>query len=445
MERKNRFIAVTIFFISIPHNVFSQAENCTCNEIIIQKKHGTRKKINLQWYSNGAHGTTYKTKLGQDYLAKDANGHWEMGRIFDASEMKYWTSDTSPCPIPGDQTWNLPTTMVKNNESPLTFNVQCKGYRGYLSKNQKLICKDSTRLTATSFYAAINYCNENKACKAVHQHPTSHTYFYSCKGTKKHGSNNGIFYVKGYKGYRIKSGNLWCDNLYSLGTKVDNVPTAIHKCNQNDDCVGVKDIDGQAEEVLLCKSLIKNIEASKKGTTYQRKCVTKEKEKCQFPFTQKNKRYSSCTSDPHRKLMGVGFWCATSRYKLSARSVGEGAGWCKHGDDSYEEISNLDTVQANSPQDANMTIPNNDDIMDAYGGYIYAGGASLIVLIASAAVMSYYSKMKCKKEEMKSPDDDIKYEDDGYDYIGQLEMIPPNIGNVALSVNQNEDPNTTVI
>ena len=154
------------------------------------------------------------------------------------------------------------------------FVFECKGYLGYLPKNDQLICKGIEIIAAKSFSDAVKICNEKDNCKAVHHWTTSPEIFHICTGTKQRDATVGVAYVKGYEGYQKLGENVWCYDLHSGSKEFDNVPTAIKDCIKNDQCVGVKDIDNNGKKIIQCENFNNNTAHSTKGDTYRKKkCV----------------------------------------------------------------------------------------------------------------------------------------------------------------------------
>ena len=116
----------------------------------------------------------------------------------------------------------------------------------------------------------------------------------------------------------------------------------------------------------------------------------------------------------------------------------------------------VNEIELSSPQETNTTVSNDkideedesvESLMVEYGVYIFVGCGLFLVLVALAIILFCFVKRSKDKKEMQSTDDEAKFEDDGYDYIGQLELNQQNVRGVAIDenpppMNQNEDRNT---
>ena len=270
---------------------------------------------------------------------------------------------------------------LANMQTVYAFVLKCNGYLGYLPENQNLACVGPRKIFVESFLAAIENCNEDTSCNAVQQWRDSKNLFSSCKDTKKQNLPNGIFFVKG------------CATMHGL--------------------------------------------------------------ECQFPFIYKGTTYSSCTSEhnPAWSNQRSGFWCATSRYKGIVQGWAECEGWCKRGKQSNEEpsTSSLDSITTKTSQDPmtkgslkpRIVDLNEQSFIAKYDIYIYIGSALIIVLISIAVILTYFVKRNRRKGQTESPNDDTKYEDDGYDYIGQIDIIQQDEPEVNSDANSEYDSKNT--
>ena len=332
---------------------------------------------------------------------------------------------------------------------------------------------------STDFFDAIKACNEKIECTAVRQWNNHPTRFHTCRYTRENATVNGIVYVQLFAGYRKLSGKVMCENLFPADTKGKDAPTAVEECNRNDDCVGVKDINDTGEEVLQCKHVDKKISASTTvtGTTYQRECVTKKGRKCEFPFTYKGNTYSDCTSEFNQDWLNTGFWCSTNSFYLGRTSLGKCAAWgtreaqLKNGisilvintdEVSSSRSSNTLGPTGNSKNKTSTLIMNTDytssarspntvgsrdsNVMGIDGVYIYEGCTIFLVTIASAIMTCFAMRRKRHKNTKKITRDETNYEEDGYDCIGQLDIIPQTLDDATtdeniIPVSQNDDLN----
>ena len=91
-------------------------------------------------------------------------------------------------------------------------------------------------------------------------------------------------------------------------------------------------------------------------------------------------------------------------------------------------------------------LSNNSDsgsvsVLDTYGVYIYGGCTLLLSLIIVASIVFCVIKRKHDEKKMQSIHGDVEFEDDGYDYIGQLDTIQKCVRDVAVDGNQGDDLN----
>ena len=461
---------IAVFLIIGQSIIFADSYHCPCRQMIIEDKNPIGFKYEFKWHSRGSRGHVYQELNSDQYLVKDEDGRWGIGRKLDGIDPKYFAADPFACPRLGGQTWHSLANSLENGYATYNFDVKCKEYFGYLGANSNLICTGNRRIAEQNLAAAIKKCNEMEVCEAVRQWEHKSTLFHTCTGTYKHTPGQGIVYVKGYAGYKKKtmSGKLWCHNLLSSNTVFEDIPTAIQKCNQENKCVGVKvlDVDADEEKVMVCKRFDRITRKSTNGIIYKRKCGPKNGKKCKFPFIHNSKSHLSCTSDP---LIGVGFWCSNTSFHRGAISRVECVGLCENDESFVHEVSTslADGVEINTSQTPNTSSLIDKSVMDIYGAYIYGGCGLFLLLMASAIIIACVIKRKHRMTNIECPAGDTRYEDDGYDYIGQLDMIQPNEGTAtdvdplpmnentvlvsqnpyyeeSLELNEHDDPNSLI-
>jgi hypothetical protein len=73
------------------------------------------------------------------------------------------------------------------------------GYVGFYElQNSNLKCDIRFTVGPSTEYTAIQKCNIDKKCSAVHEYPGTGKYYYTCKNlTTGSGAQNGKFFSKG--------------------------------------------------------------------------------------------------------------------------------------------------------------------------------------------------------------------------------------------------------